>query len=276
MTAPLTRSELASWDVSYLVSAAARWRAAADDSDDLFTGYQQTVGDTDWSGSGRDAAYDRVSSDTHVVRSQSEIQRAAATIAEGSAGDQRNALQATLDAIAEAESDGFKVSEELSVRDARRYDITTIVARNKAAQEHAENIRWNADQLVQADSLVGLRLHEKAAELEGIRFEDSTIQAASWGGLKQDGGPEEPWEPDVIKTEPKPHEPTVIDASPDPMFPNCDTGDVWNNLGQVLGGTAVIAIGIAGVPLTLGGSLSAVIGGGATVVGGINGMRHCG
>lgn len=272
----LTRSELANWDVSYLVDAAARWRTAADKADGLFGGYRQTVADADWSGSGRDAAYDRVSSDTCVVQSQGEVQRAAATIAEDSAADQRNALQATLGAIAEAERDGFNVSDELSVRDARRYDITTIMARNKAAQEHAENIRWNADQLVQADSLVGQRLQEKAAELDGIGFDGSTIQAASWGGFKQDGGEPDPWEPPVIKTEARPHEPTVIDASPHPMFPGCDTGDVWANLSQVLGGTAVIAIGIAGVPLTLGGSLSAVIGGGATVVGGINGMRHCG
>ncbi|MGV0812735.1 hypothetical protein ABQF34_12310 [Mycolicibacterium boenickei] len=261
----LTRSEIAGWVVSYLDDAATRWRAAADESDRLFSQYRQTVGDADWTGTGRDAACDRVNSDTRVVQSQGEVQRAAATIAQDSATDQRNALQKTQDAIAEAEKDGFQVSEDLSVRDSRRYDITTIMARNKAATEHAENIRWNAEQLVQADSLVGQRLQEKAIELEGMRFGEPTVQAASFGGFKQDGGDPDPWEPPVIKTEQHPKAPTVIDASPPEMFPDCDNTKVWVKIGQGVAGGLAILGGAISTPFTLGGGVIPILGGIAAV-----------
>lgn len=39
----MRRSEIAGWDVSYLDDAATRWRAAADESDRLFSQYRQTV-----------------------------------------------------------------------------------------------------------------------------------------------------------------------------------------------------------------------------------------
>lgn len=278
-----TRSGIAAWKTDHLTSAAARWRTAADNADKLFDQHRRDVDSADWSGSARDTAYDRVTSDAGVAQHQGQVQREAAQIAESGAHDIQAAQGKALEAISEAEADGFRVGEDLLVTDKRRIDIFTMASRRVAATEHAENIQWNADQLVQADSLVGQRLQEKATALDGTRFGGSTIQAASWGGFKQDGNADD-WEPPVIKTEQTPsHEPTVIDTKHEPqaeakpdMFPNCDTGDVWNNLGQVLGGTAVVAIGIAGVPLTLGTSLSAVIGGGATILGGINGMRHCG
>ncbi|MBP2451664.1 MULTISPECIES: hypothetical protein [Mycolicibacterium] len=262
--------------MSYLDDAATRWRAAADESDRLFSQYRQTVGDADWTGTGRDAAYDHVSSDARVVQTQGEVQRAAATIAQDSATDQRNAVQKTVDAIAEAEGAGFQVSEDLKVRDTRRIDVATMSARYTACREHAENIQWNADQLAQADSLVGQRLQEKAVELDGIGFSGPTVQAASWGGFKQDGGDPDPWEPPVIKTEQTPSQPTVIDASPPEMFPTCDNIDVWNNIGQTLAGTTGVAIGIAGMPFTLGGTFPVILSGGALVANSLNEMRHCG
>ncbi|WKG06015.1 hypothetical protein [Mycolicibacterium sp. HK-90] len=203
------------------------------------------------------------------------MQREAANLAENGAHDINTAKNATLTAISEAEADGFKVADNLTVTDGRRYDIATIQSRNRALAEHAENIRWHAEQLLQTDSLVGQRLQGKATELDGIRFGDTTIQAASWGGFKQDGADDD-WEPPVIKTEPQPKEPTVIDASPDPMFPNCDNIDVWNNIGQTLAGTAGVAIGIAGMPFTLGGTFPMILSGGALVVNSLNEMRHCG
>ncbi|MFD7247974.1 hypothetical protein ACFV6Y_39265 [Streptomyces massasporeus] len=274
----MKRSEITGWDVSYLDDAAARWRASADESDGLFSGYRQAVSDADWAGTGRDAAHDRVSSDTCVVQSQGEVQRAAATIAQDSANDQRSAVQKVLDAIAEAESDGFQVSEDLGVRDLRRIDVATMGARFTACREHAENIQWNAEQLLQADALAGQRLQEKAAELGGTRFGDATIQAASWGGFKQDGNADD-WEPPVIKTEQTPsHEPTVIDASqPDfNMFPKCDNAKVWLKIGQTtLGGLTVLG-GALSTPFTFGGGVL-VIGGGLLGAGeGIYEIWKCG
>jgi hypothetical protein len=76
-----------------------------------------------------------------------------------------------LDAITEAEDDGFRVGEDLSVTDTRKVDLANAQARYQAAAAHAEDIRWYAERLVQADNLVGERLKTKAGELEGIRFE---------------------------------------------------------------------------------------------------------
>jgi hypothetical protein len=76
-----------------------------------------------------------------------------------------------LAAIKETEDDGFRVDEDLSVKDTRQVDRANAQARYSAAAVHAEDIRWNAERLVQADSLVGERLQAKAAELEGIRFD---------------------------------------------------------------------------------------------------------
>lgn len=75
-----------------------------------------------------------------------------------------------LAAITAAEDDGFTVAEDLKVTDARRYDIHTVLERNKAAKEYAEDIRWYAERLGQTVAFAEGRLQEKAGELDGIRF----------------------------------------------------------------------------------------------------------
>lgn len=272
-----TRSEIEGWRTGHLTDAAARWRAAADKADRLFDRHRDDVGSADWSGDARDAAYDRVTTDVGVAQRHGQVQREAAKLAEDGSHDIQAAKNKALEAITEAESDGFKVGEDLTVRDGRRYDITTIRERNHAATVHAENLNWHAKQLMQTDSLIGQRLQEKATELDGIRFGGSTIQAASWGGFKQDGNADD-WEPPVIKTEPKPHEPTVIDASqPDfNMFPKCDNAKVWLKIGQTtLGGLTVLG-GALSTPFTFGGGVL-VIGGGLLGAGeGIYEIWKCG
>ncbi|WP_236735438.1 hypothetical protein [Mycolicibacterium peregrinum] len=132
---------------------------------------------------------DRVTADTAVVGRHGEIVRSAADLANTSIGDLRAAQRAAITAIAEAEADGFRVGEDLSVTDTRRIDIATMAARYTAAAEHAENIRWNASQLLATDTLIGQRLTSKAAELNGITFDgesEGVIRAASFGdGFKQ-------------------------------------------------------------------------------------------
>lgn len=169
-----TRSEIEGWNTSYLISAAERWRTAALGSENAFIQHRQNIdapGGTDWSGDAKDAALSRVAADLSVVRAQGEVQRAAATIADSGSRDIETARHKVLEAIAEAEADGFRVGEDLSVTDTRRVDITELALRQTIAVEHAEDIRWNADQLAQVDGLVGDRLTGKAAELDGVRFE---------------------------------------------------------------------------------------------------------
>lgn len=134
-------------------------------------------------GDAKDAALERVAADTAVVRAQGGALRDAADIAENGSGDIRAAQRKALEAIVEAEADGFRVGQNLSVTDTHGVDLSSMAARKVAAIEHAENVRWNAEQLVKADAFVGERLTTKSADLEGIRFdsdEDRTVQAVDF------------------------------------------------------------------------------------------------
>lgn len=169
-----SRTEIEEWNTSDLDSAASSWRQRAIESEEVFEQHRQNIlspGGTDWEGNAKDAALDRVASDIGVVRSQNVVLREAAGIAQDGAHDIRAVQRKALDAIAEAEADGFRVGADLSVTDTRRMTISTMAARQTVATEHAENIRWNAEQLANTDQLVGRRLRAKAAELEGIRFD---------------------------------------------------------------------------------------------------------
>lgn len=166
-----SRSEIENWSTSDLDEAAARWRASATESDEAFAQHRTNILNTNWAGDAKDAAVNRVTADAVVVSNQSAVQRAGTQIAEDGSRDIRAAKREAMDAIAEAEANGFEVGEDLVLRDTREVDETTMAARPRAAREHAEDIRWFAERLVQADELIGKRLQEKAVELEGIRFD---------------------------------------------------------------------------------------------------------
>ncbi|WP_208301309.1 hypothetical protein [Mycobacterium sp. DL440] len=170
----LSRSEIEEWPTQHLDDAATQLRSMGAQSVALFDEHRRNVGSpggTTWEGNAKDAALERVTADTAVVRQQTTVQKEAADIAENGGHDVRAAKQEAVGAITAAENDGFTVAEDLTATDSGRYDINTIVERNKAAKEHAEDIRWYAERLIQADSFVGERLQAKAAELEAIRFD---------------------------------------------------------------------------------------------------------
>ncbi|QZH65021.1 hypothetical protein [Mycolicibacterium farcinogenes] len=171
---PPTRSEIEEWSTAHLSDAATTWRTAAAGSESAFDQHRQNVsapGGTTWEGTAKDAALDRVAADIGVVGRQSSLLREAATLAENGSYDIKAALSDALEAITTAEADGFRVAEDLSLTDTREVDAAAANARQTAANEHAEDIRWAAQQLAAADKLVGDRLEAKAAELQGIRFE---------------------------------------------------------------------------------------------------------
>ncbi|AIY49743.2 hypothetical protein G155_24165 [Mycobacterium sp. VKM Ac-1817D] len=105
-----------------------------------------------------------------MVRRQGDIQREASEIAENGCRDIRLAVGQVLDAIAAAEDDGFQVSEDLKVRDTRRIDVATMATRYTASREHAEDIRWYCERLMQAEIYLGQRLEGKALELAAVQF----------------------------------------------------------------------------------------------------------
>lgn len=169
-----TRTEIEAWTTSHLADAASAWRGAAAASEDAFDQHRQNInspGGTTWEGDAKDAALDRVARDTAVVGSQNETLLAAADTAENGVTDINAAQREVIAAITAAEADGFRVGEDLSVTDTCAYDLDTAAARATAATEHAEDIRWTAERLAQADNLAGQQLQAKAAELEGIRFD---------------------------------------------------------------------------------------------------------
>ncbi len=168
------RSDVEAWDSSDLDAAATRWRTVAGALESAFEQHRQNIltpGGTTWEGDAKDAALDRATADTSVVRRQGDVHREAADIATRGSEDIQGAHSRVLEAIAEAEQDDFTVGEDLSVTDNRAYDEETAAARMTAATDHAEFIRWRAEQLVATDSLIGQQLQANAAELEGIRFE---------------------------------------------------------------------------------------------------------
>ncbi|MCG7608828.1 hypothetical protein BKG60_05165 [Mycobacterium syngnathidarum] len=169
-----TRSQIENWSTSHLTEAAATWRQAATRSENTFEEHLQNIaspGGTTWDGDAKDAALDRVTADVAVVGRQGGVLREAADLADNGDHDINAAIDKAAEAITTAENNGFSVAENLKVTDARKYDITTIVGRNRALAEHAEDIRWSAEQLVSTAALVGKRLHAKAVELEEIRFD---------------------------------------------------------------------------------------------------------
>lgn len=206
-----------------------------------------------WTGDAKDAALNRVTSDIAVVGSHSAVMREAARIAENGVADISAAKRDVLAAITETEDDGFRVGEDLSVTDTREPDPPTIAARQLAATEHAEDIRWNAERLVAADALVGRRLQSKSVELEGVRFEaegedagrsgDPTIQLVDNEGEARDGEagdkPGSPAEQATGQIGPFPVPKSVEDAAKNagakPDEKPSTTGDVGGDLGDLLG-----------------------------------------
>jgi len=169
-----TPAEIAAWPTAHLADAAQAWRMAAGTSTDAFEEHRRNIatpGGTEWEGMAKDAALGRVDGDIRVAGYHGEVLTEAASAAEDGLTAVKSAKREAVAALNEATDDGFTVADDLSVTDARRYDITTITERNKAAKEHAENIRWTAERLVQADAFVGQRLHAKATELHQLRFD---------------------------------------------------------------------------------------------------------
>lgn len=92
-----TRSLVETWDISHLEDAAARWRTSANESEELFEQHRQNVaapGGTEWDGTAKDAALDRVTRDTSVVRAAGDTVRDAADLASAGADDLRAAQRA--------------------------------------------------------------------------------------------------------------------------------------------------------------------------------------
>ncbi|GCB01880.1 hypothetical protein [Mycolicibacterium sp. NCC-Tsukiji] len=171
----LTRTRIELWDTAHLDTAATQWTAAAAELEGAFdqhvSNIRQPAG-TVWEGTAADSALDRAVNDQAVVRAQAALLRDLAQIATNGSGDIRAAQRTTLNAIEEAETAGFAVSDALIAADPTVRSAVINLDRQVEANRHSEYIRWHASQLAQSDALVARRLETKAAELAALRFTD--------------------------------------------------------------------------------------------------------
>ncbi|WP_457221133.1 hypothetical protein [Mycobacteroides abscessus] len=177
----LTRQQIEGWQTSHLDQAALQLHSMGRESESLFGQHVRNLaapGGSDWQGQAHDAAQSRGQADMSVVRQQSDVMEQAAKIAQRGAADVAGAKTNVLEAIAEAEADGFKVGSDLSITDGRPSsdDNRERSSREKLGRQHAEFIRFRAAQLEEADTQVGRQLKEKAGELGGIKFDGGTVR----------------------------------------------------------------------------------------------------
>ncbi|MCB9441121.1 MAG: hypothetical protein H6523_12845 [Mycolicibacterium sp.] len=159
-----------------------------------------------WKGETRDAAFQQVSADMSVVARQCDTAREAAAIARDASDTRWRLARKVVDAILDAEDDGFHVDEDLTVRDTG-FDPDNAAARKTAAAEHADYIDRQVQQYLDAETSTAERLQAKAVELAEPRFEgegrDATVQLVD-NRIKLD--PQVPPTPDPGGGGYKPHE----------------------------------------------------------------------
>ncbi|MGV0744843.1 DUF6973 domain-containing protein [Mycolicibacterium sp. XJ870] len=130
-----------------------------------------TPGGTDWEGDAADIAQEAGYSDRGVVYGAAELMRKMRKAAYEGAGNISQARELALDAISDAEVDGFQVGDDLTVTDPRRYSgqqLTLYDARRTKVDQHHSYIAMRARNLAFEDAKVGAQLDAAAVELDGM------------------------------------------------------------------------------------------------------------
>jgi hypothetical protein len=169
-----TLSQIADWDVRHLTDAAEHWAQTADLWEDTFHGVWRATmhpGGTAWEGDAADAAQDLTWRDLVRVRGCAEALRTAARIAQTGAESLCDVKRLTLDAIDDAQRCHFIVGEDLSVTHSPQHAADHLTTDQAHADDHAEDIKHLAANLVALDHDIALRLHDKALGVsEGIPY----------------------------------------------------------------------------------------------------------
>ncbi|WP_142386852.1 hypothetical protein [Mycobacterium hubeiense] len=181
-----TKVEIDEWTgaINDLFSAAAEYRRCAKSLDAIADAHCQTLsapGGTDWEGSGADAAREAAYADRGVVwQATDHIRHNLAKAAEDGAQAVSAARNRVIEAIDQAEQDGFTVGDDLSVADTNTYtDMSVYQARQAKAAEHSQDIAKLAGELVAADTHAGRQLSTEAAALDAM-------VPTSWGPRRQE------------------------------------------------------------------------------------------
>lgn len=163
----LTRSTIEQWDLTHVVDAARAWNQTASKWTESFEYLHRasfTAGGDDWSGNAAEAMQSATARHALAAANSAVTLQDAARIADQGAADMSYARQAALTAIADAESQGYVVSDGLSVSDGTTtLDPMSAAARQSVAREHEVTVRYHAAVLQAADA-------ETATKLGGIEL----------------------------------------------------------------------------------------------------------
>lgn len=170
----LTRADVEAWSTEDLETAAAQWTSTAQSWEDHFitihTGMLRPGGSV-WEGAGADAAAESSWGDLVKVRGVASVLRTAGGFARTGADDVAWAKRQALNAIAEAEEDGFTVGQDFSVKDKTAgVLVREPAARRSKATEHAHDIQAAVQRLVSIDQHVGARIEGALSPLGGFGF----------------------------------------------------------------------------------------------------------
>ncbi|WP_204806836.1 hypothetical protein [Mycobacterium riyadhense] len=171
---PLTRSRIEAFDqtVDMLTAAAAHWRVRAallERAANAYVDQMSSPSGTEWQGQAAGSAVQMAYADkTAVIGAVGHAQQMA-DVAERGGEALRGAREQVLEAIAEAEIDGFGVGADLSVTDNRSHNSPAErVARQQTAQAHRSFIAHRMVRLQGANETIATTLHAGAAQMAGM------------------------------------------------------------------------------------------------------------
>lgn len=192
-------SQVQGLNTTYLAAAAGYWTHTATLWERAFTevhGGMSNPGGTPWTGRAAGAAQERAYADVVAVRGASDCLHEAASIARRGEEQLKAYRDGVLEAVHEAQTDGFDVGEDYSVTD-RSSCAEVRAARRGAAQGHAAFIRHRVAALVAGDQQLSQRI---AAVTNGIG--ELTFQHAPAIQLVDNRWKEKP--PQPIPPDPEP------------------------------------------------------------------------
>jgi len=169
-------TQVRAWDTQHLTEAAEQWTASANTWEHTFTQYTHHVGSpggAPWDGAAAEAAQQRAQSDRIIVVGFVDQLHDAVAAANAGATQIQAARTAALQAVADAQADGFTVGDDFSVssHDSGSWDY--LSARQAKAELHAQTIRKAVTELVATDTRVATHVHDAAAGLDAVKFVES-------------------------------------------------------------------------------------------------------
>jgi hypothetical protein len=167
-----TRTQINSWRVDHLDSAAEEWTRRAEAWERAYSAVVREVtqpGGTSWEGAAAQAAAQRVITDRRTVLHAADSLHDVAAIARSGATDIRVAQALAQNRIYSAQRADFSIQEDLSIID-NGLSSTSDRKREAVAMRHAENIWHAAQALDTTDRTVAKRLIEAIEDLEALQF----------------------------------------------------------------------------------------------------------